>query len=202
MPEVSSAAMQVASAPASVPAASCGDPSCGMDHSHGGHDHGHSHGHDDGSTCTHPSHDHKEHDHGHGHKEEAACSDPSHDHKGHDHGHGHGHDDGSTCTDPSHDHKEHDHKGHDHGHGHGHAQEEEGPVTGALIEAKLRAALPGTMHVVATDESDGCGSKFNVVIASEAFQGKNLYPFMSSPWFRPAGTCTRMSSLASHCAHR
>jgi hypothetical protein len=49
------AAKKVASAPASVAKASCGDPSCTVDHSHGGHDHkghdhGHEHGHDHG-TC-------------------------------------------------------------------------------------------------------------------------------------------------------
>jgi len=108
----------------------------------------------------------------------ASCGDPScgvdhshagHDHAGHDHGHGHGHKEKAACTDASHDH------GHS-GNGHGHAAAPAvpampDPVTGAWLEAKLLAALPGTVHVSATDESDGCGSKFNVVVASAAFEG-------------------------------
>ena len=49
----------MAAAPPGKPKASCDDPSCTVDHSHGGAEHDHSHG----------------HDHGHGHKEHA-----SHDH--------------------------------------------------------------------------------------------------------------------------
>lgn len=76
-PDVSEAALKVASAPASAPE-DCKDPNCGHDHSHG-HEHGHAH-----------EHQHKhEHDHGHGHEHAAAPVTKAHG--GHDHSHSHSH---------------------------------------------------------------------------------------------------------------
>ena len=54
MPDAAEAAMKVVAAPASAaPEASCGDPSCTVDHSHGGHDHHeHDHGHGTASMLS------------------------------------------------------------------------------------------------------------------------------------------------------
>ena len=49
-----------------------------------------------------------------------------------------------------------------------------GAITTAHLEAKLRASLPEVVFIKAEDESDGCGSKFNVLIASTAFVGEHL----------------------------
>lgn len=46
-------------------------------------------------------------------------------------------------------------------------------VTPEQIEAKLAAAL-GATHVQATDLSDGCGAKFEVVVVTPVFEGKAL----------------------------
>lgn len=44
-------------------------------------------------------------------------------------------------------------------------------VTPEQIETKLKAEL-GATHVQATDLSDGCGAKFEVVVVSPVFEGK------------------------------
>lgn len=46
-------------------------------------------------------------------------------------------------------------------------------VSPPQIEGKLTAAL-GATHVQATDLSDGCGAKFEVVVVSPVFEGKAL----------------------------
>lgn len=46
-------------------------------------------------------------------------------------------------------------------------------ITPAQIESKLRATLEAT-HVEATDLSDGCGAKFEIVTVSKQFEGKGL----------------------------
>ncbi|XP_014363187.2 bolA-like protein 2 [Papilio machaon] len=45
--------------------------------------------------------------------------------------------------------------------------------TEAYIKEKLAKELDA-VHVEVTDESDGCGAKFSVVIVSDKFQGKPL----------------------------
>ncbi|ETW79954.1 hypothetical protein HETIRDRAFT_322563 [Heterobasidion irregulare TC 32-1] len=45
------------------------------------------------------------------------------------------------------------------------------PVTTEALDAKLRAALP-VAHLEIVDESSGCGENYNVLIVSEAFEGK------------------------------
>lgn len=45
--------------------------------------------------------------------------------------------------------------------------------TTKYIEEKLYKDLEA-QHVHCVDESDGCGGKFNVIIVSEKFKGKNL----------------------------
>jgi stress-induced morphogen len=42
------------------------------------------------------------------------------------------------------------------------------------IENKVKEAIPDVTHVVATDESDGCGSKFHLIVVSNTFIGKPL----------------------------
>jgi stress-induced morphogen len=112
--------------------------------------------------CTDPTHDHSHGAHHHGHADEKPCTDPTHDHS---HGtHHHGHAAEKPCTDPTHDHS------HSHDHGHKEAAVP-AVVTGASLEAKLRAAM-AVEFVACTDESDGCGSKFNVVVVSSAFEGR------------------------------
>ncbi|XP_002061305.3 bolA-like protein 2 [Drosophila willistoni] len=45
--------------------------------------------------------------------------------------------------------------------------------TAKYLEDKLKEQLQA-QHVQVTDESDGCGGKFSVVIVSEAFKNKTL----------------------------
>ena len=121
------AAKRVAAAPPSAPSDACSDPSCTIDHGHGGHDHAHD-GHDHGHGHDHGGHDHGGHDHGDGHDH------GGHDHGGHDHGHDHGdgHDHGGLDHGDGHDHgvydhgDGHDHGGHDHGDGHDHGGHDHG----------------------------------------------------------------------------
>ncbi|KAK2579703.1 hypothetical protein KPH14_011050 [Odynerus spinipes] len=47
------------------------------------------------------------------------------------------------------------------------------PYTEDYIKNKLTTELNAS-HVEVTDESDGCGAKFSVVIVSDQFQGKPL----------------------------
>lgn len=46
-------------------------------------------------------------------------------------------------------------------------------ITPSYLEEKLRTAL-GATHVEAHDLSDGCGSKFSVIVVSPSFEGKKL----------------------------
>lgn len=41
------------------------------------------------------------------------------------------------------------------------------------LEDKLKIKLEAT-HVQVSDDSDGCGGKFSVIIVSKAFEGKSL----------------------------
>jgi stress-induced morphogen len=45
-------------------------------------------------------------------------------------------------------------------------------VTPEQIKSKLTDGDLQATHVVATDMSDGCGAKFDVVVVSEAFEGE------------------------------
>ncbi|KAJ1424035.1 bola protein [Ochromonadaceae sp. CCMP2298] len=47
-------------------------------------------------------------------------------------------------------------------------------ITAEELEATIQANLPGVEFVKAVDESDGCGSKFEIEIVSEVFKGKTL----------------------------
>lgn len=47
------------------------------------------------------------------------------------------------------------------------------PYTEDYIKNKLITEL-SALHVEVTDESDGCGAKFSVVVVSDQFQGKPL----------------------------
>ena len=42
------------------------------------------------------------------------------------------------------------------------------------LESKVRNSIPDVTFIQATDESDGCGSKFHLVIVSDTFKGKPL----------------------------
>ena len=46
--------------------------------------------------------------------------------------------------------------------------------TSENIDSKIRNTIPDVAHVVATDESDGCGSKFHLIVVSDTFKGKPL----------------------------
>jgi glutaredoxin-related protein/stress-induced morphogen len=46
----------------------------------------------------------------------------------------------------------------------------EGAVSGAVLEAKVSAALDASL-VQAVDESDGCGAKFSLLVVSNKFAG-------------------------------
>uniref|UniRef100_A0A914X7A2 BolA-like protein 2 n=1 Tax=Plectus sambesii TaxID=2011161 RepID=A0A914X7A2_9BILA len=46
-------------------------------------------------------------------------------------------------------------------------------VTEAEVKAKLTDAF-SPVYLEVTDESDGCGAKFNLIIVSEQFEGKAL----------------------------
>ena len=48
------------------------------------------------------------------------------------------------------------------------------PVTCAHIENKIRVALPDVSYLSVSDLSDGCGSKFEVIVVSSAFEGVKL----------------------------
>jgi len=169
MPDAAEAALKVAGAPPSAPAA-CDDPDCGVDHDHAGHDHGHGH---HAEQCDDPTHDHS-HGHKHGHEDKEKGAD---DHKGHDHGHGHGHEDKKKGAD---DHKGHDHghghednkkgaddhKGHDHGHGHSAAAASAsvsavGPIT---ISAELDSG-----NIMCDDVSDPTGKGVQLRVKHDVF---------------------------------
>ena len=192
VPEAQDAAKVAAAAPPSAPAA-CDDPSCTVDHDHGGHDHhDHEHGHDHHKEHDHGGHEHGGHEHG-GHDHDGDCcgghDHSEHDHKGHDHkGHDH----------KGHDHKEHGHSHvHDHGH-HGRASDVAAPVqiscefdsgnievvdasdpTGKGIELRIRPDVYTELekkahmqwfHFKASSVSDGTGNrgpatKFSIVNA-------------------------------------
>ena len=47
-------------------------------------------------------------------------------------------------------------------------------MTAEVILAKLGAGLPTVVHCTCEDESDGCGSKFSLVVVSTAFDGMPL----------------------------
>ncbi len=47
-------------------------------------------------------------------------------------------------------------------------------VTTECLESKLKAGLQHYTFIQATDLSDGCGSKFEVVVVSSDFVGKSL----------------------------
>ena len=99
MPETEAAAMKVAAAPPSKEEpTSCGDPSCSVDHSHGGHDHGHSHGHsgENADCCANAPANDQSHAHNHDHGEKSCCSSGQEGTSAnaippapHDHGHAH-----------------------------------------------------------------------------------------------------------------
>lgn len=46
------------------------------------------------------------------------------------------------------------------------------PISAVSLENAIRNAIP-VAHLEIQDESDGCGDKFNVLIVSEIFEGKN-----------------------------
>lgn len=145
MPDASEAALKVAVAPASAPAA-CEDPGCTHDHSHGGHDHHHGHAAISGAECLDPTRE---------------CKDPTHNQS---HSHEHCHKEPTAAA--------------------------AAVITGAMLEAKLRAAMP-VAHVECTDKSDGCGAKFNVVVVSSAFDGNDASACALLPFLRRAGCCCR-----------
>ena len=47
-------------------------------------------------------------------------------------------------------------------------------ITEELLETKIKENLDGVEFVKATDQSDGCGGKFEIEIISSAFKGKPL----------------------------
>jgi BolA protein len=47
-------------------------------------------------------------------------------------------------------------------------------ITPEVLETKIRAGIEGVQHVVAVDESDGCGSKFTLTVVSPAFSGLKI----------------------------
>lgn len=66
---------------------------------------------------------------------------------------------------------------HSHSHDHDHVQcaaPEAVAITAALLEGKVRAGIANVSHVKATDLSDGCGSKFELVVVSSEFMGKAI----------------------------
>jgi len=52
--------------------------------------------------------------------------------------------------------------------------EEEAIITPEQLMQAVRERIPDVEHVEAEDLSDGCGSKFDVIVVSEAFKGKPL----------------------------
>jgi stress-induced morphogen len=65
----------------------------------------------------------------------------------------------------------------DHSHSHDHEQcaaPEAVAITSSLLEEKVRAGIANVSHVKATDLSDGCGSKFELVVVSSEFMGKAI----------------------------
>lgn len=146
MPDAEEAALKVAAAPPSVliAAASCGDPSCGVDHSHGGHDHGHDHGRvgDEMDCCAAPSHD-QGHTHGHAHGEESCCTAPAA--VAHDHGHGHDKIDSCTAAPAS--------LAHNHGHSHAAAAASPLPPPPSPAAAPVSEVPEGVLLVDASETS-------------------------------------------------
>ncbi len=47
-------------------------------------------------------------------------------------------------------------------------------ITAEMLEAKLNAGLSSVEYIKAVDQSDGCGSKFEIEIISSDFIGKPL----------------------------
>jgi stress-induced morphogen len=48
------------------------------------------------------------------------------------------------------------------------------PITCAHLEARLRAEIDNVEFLSVVDDSDGCGSKFKVIVVSSAFEGVKL----------------------------
>ena len=48
------------------------------------------------------------------------------------------------------------------------------PISCAHLEAQLRAGIGEIEHLSVVDDSDGCGSKFKIIIVSSAFEGVKL----------------------------
>jgi stress-induced morphogen len=48
------------------------------------------------------------------------------------------------------------------------------PLAESDIAEKIKIGIPDVSYVSVSDESDGCGSKFDLVVVSETFKGKPL----------------------------
>ena len=48
------------------------------------------------------------------------------------------------------------------------------PITCAHLESRLRAGIANVEFLNVVDDSDGCGSKFKVIVVSSAFEGVKL----------------------------
>ena len=47
-------------------------------------------------------------------------------------------------------------------------------ITSEMLELKLRSSFGNCEFVQAIDESDGCGSKFQIIVVSSDFVGKTM----------------------------
>lgn len=47
-------------------------------------------------------------------------------------------------------------------------------ISSEALESKLKEQLPNVVFVRATDESNGCGSRFHIEVVSDCFAGKPL----------------------------
>ena len=48
------------------------------------------------------------------------------------------------------------------------------PISCAHLEARLRVGIDGIEFLSVVDDSDGCGSKFKIIIVSSVFEGVKL----------------------------
>lgn len=47
-------------------------------------------------------------------------------------------------------------------------------ISSELIESRIKSSIPNVSLVKITDLSDGCGSKFEVLVVSSEFMGKAI----------------------------